>query len=499
MTSPSPDTTPADAPGRQPLSSRNLLLLRVGAAVLLGLLGGWLGMALGGTVHHEVGPLDTSMQVHPTWGGGTVVDIPPLGQLRLATHSGPLGVQATLDGVDLRAARQIVKDPQMLSGMKPRAEHDLRAELEMAVLRALVAGILGAAALSALVIRRVRETLLGAGTAAVAMVASFAVAFATWNPSALAEPRYTGLLTSAPSVVGNAEDIVSNFSVYGDQLSRIVQNVSGLYSVTSNLPLLPPRDDVVRVLHVSDLHLAPQAWDLIRTVVKQYGIDVVVDSGDITDHGTKAEDRYLQEIRNIPAPYVWVRGNHDSLETEAAMKQIPNVVVLDGQVRTVAGLSFLGVGDPSFTPDKTSLTENDPMFVKTAADQLAETAQKAGGVDAVVYHDPAPEQVFDGLASMVMTGHLHYRKTTRGEQGTWMLQEGSTGGSGLRALEPTKPANVEMSVLYVDRATGALRAQDDITLGGLGLASAQINRHVMDAPTGTTELVAPEPRSKGAH
>jgi predicted phosphodiesterase len=490
MTSPT-DTVPAATEDR----STRTRLLRLAAAVVLGLLGGWLGLALGGTVHHDVGPLTTSMQVHPTFGGGTVVDIPPLGQLQLDTHSGPLGVRATLEGVDLQAARQIVHDPQMLTGMKPKAEQDLRAELEMAVLRASVTSVLGAAALSALVIRRVRETLLGAGTAAVAMAASFAVAFSTWNPAALAEPRYTGLLTTAPSVVGNAENIVSNFSVYGDQLARIVQNVSGLYTVTSKLPLLPPQDGLVRVLHVSDLHLAPQAWDLIRTVTKQYGIDVIIDSGDITDHGTQPENRYLQEIRKLPVPYVWVRGNHDSLETERAMKRIPNVVVLDGRVREVAGLRLLGAGDPSFTPDKTSVTNDDSVFVKAEAEQLAATAEKAGDVDAIVYHDPAPQQVFDGLASMVLTGHLHYRRVERGDSGTWMMTEGSTGGSGLRALEPTKPASVEMSVLYVDRSTGALRAYDDIRLGGLGLASAQINRHVVDAPS-STELVAPQPRSR---
>src|SRR5687768_10827672 len=35
-------------------------LIRPLAAVLLGLLGGWIGLALGGTVAHEVGPLTTS-------------------------------------------------------------------------------------------------------------------------------------------------------------------------------------------------------------------------------------------------------------------------------------------------------------------------------------------------------------------------------------------------------------------------------------------------------
>jgi predicted phosphodiesterase len=476
-----------------PARARRAGVLPLLLAAVLGLVGGWLGLALGGTVHHEVGPLTTSMRIHPVWGGGSSVDIPPLGELDLDTHTGPLGLQATLEGVDLAEARQLVRDPEQLAGLKPQAERDLRRAVEMAVLRALLTGTLGAAALAALALRRVRAAVVGAGTAALAMAGSFAVAATSWNPAALAEPHYTGLLTSAPSVVGSAESIVTDFSRYGDELARIVQNVGGIYAVTSNLPLLPPQDDLVRVLHVSDLHLAPQSWDLIRTVAAQYHVDVVVDSGDITDHGSRPENRYLQEIRHLDVPYVWVRGNHDSSVTEAAMRQIPGVVVLDGRVRKVAGLSFLGAGDPSFTPDKSLDPAADAEKVAQVADRLAGTADAAGGVDVMVFHDPAPADTFDGHAPIALFGHLHYRKVTRGDEGTWKMIEGSTGGSGLRALEPETPANIEMSVLYVDRQSGALRAYDDITLGGLGLASAQINRHVVDVPHGTTELVSPEP------
>src|SRR5680860_149271 len=471
---------------------RTRRLQRIGVAVVLGILGGWLGLTLGGTVHHEIGPLATSMRVLPTWGGGTTVDIPPLGQLMLDTHSGPLGIEASLEGVDVEEAQQIMRNPALLDGIQLEAERDLRWELEMALLRSLLTAGLGAGLLSALVLRRVRVAAVAVATASVAMVASFGVALATWNPNALAEPRYTGLLTSAPSIVGSAEDIVNEYSLYGDQLARMVQNIGGLYTVTSALPVLPADSDTVRILHVSDLHLAPNSWDVIRTVVDQYDIDVVVDSGDITDHGSRAENRYLQEIRHIRAPYVWVRGNHDSLSTEAAMRKIPNVVVLDGSVRKVAGLRFLGAGDPTFTPDK-SLSEFAEDAVLNVSARSSATLSTAGGVDVIVYHDPTPIDTFDGATSMALAGHQHYRKVREGDEGTWLMIEGSTGGSGLRALEPEVPADIQLSVLYVDRATAELRAYDDIRLGGLGLASAEINREVVEVPEQTTELVAPEP------
>ena len=492
------------SPSRIPsfLTDRAPRLRGVAAAVVLGLLGGWLGLMLGGTVHKEVGPLTTSMRVLPSPGGSTTVEIPPLGELVLDTHDGPLGVHASLVGVDVEEAREIMKDPELLAGMRDQAEGDLRWELEMAALRSFLAAVLGGAALSLLATRRVRSTLVAGGSAGVAMVAAGAVALATWNPASLAEPRYTGLLASAPSVVGNADRIVNDFSLYGDQLARLVENVTGLYSATSQLPILQADDDVVRVMHVSDLHLAPQAWDIMRTVADKYDVDVIVDSGDITDHGSKPENRYVEEIRHLRAPYVWVRGNHDSVVTERAMRRLKNVVVLDGKVRRVAGLTFLGVGDPTFTPDKSvALSEEaQSQYVSDAAEDLAATAEDEGGVDVAVFHDPAPMEALDGLASVSLSGHLHYRKVRHGDEGTWFMTHGSTGGSGLRALEPKEPSDIELSVLYLERDSGELLAYDDISLGGLGLASAEIKRQVV-AEAKDTEYVAPAPdgSAEGAH
>jgi predicted phosphodiesterase len=396
--------------------------------------------------------------------------------------------------VDTEEAREIMRDPELLAGMREQAEGDLRWALQMAALRSALVGVAGGLALSMLTLRRVRGALLGGASAGVAMLAAGAVAFTTWNPAALAEPRYTGLLASAPNVVGDADRIVNDFSVYGDQLARLVENVSGLYSATSQLPILPADRDVVRVMHVSDLHLAPQAWDIMRTVARNYDVDVIVDSGDITDHGSRPENRYVQEIRHLGVPYLWVRGNHDSVVTERAMRRLKNVVVLDGKVHQVEGLRFLGLGDPTFTPDKSVGLSEEALagYVEDAAEDLAATAEAEGGVDLAVFHDPKPVKVLDGLASVTLSGHNHYRKVERGEEGTWFMRQGSTGGSGLRALEPKEPADIALSVLYLDRSSGELLAYDDISLGGLGLASAEINREVVAESSGT-ELVAPEP------
>ena len=68
----------------------------------------------------------------------------------------------------------------------------------------------------------------------------------------------------------------------------------------------------------------------------------------------------------------------------------------------------------------------------------------------LVFHDPADAATFDGAARTALFGHLHYRRVKQGAQGTWLMVQGSTGGSGLRALEPDPdPA--------ADHAVGAVR------------------------------------------
>jgi predicted phosphodiesterase len=465
----------------------------VAVAAVLGLAGAWLGVVLGGTERTAVGPFDTTMAVRPATTGGTTVAMPPLGDLMLDTHDAPMRLRVEVKGIDAVKARKIASNPARLAGLEERAVAEVRSGVIDLFVRTAVAAVLGAAGVALLVVRKLRAAVVAGVVALGATGAGYYAAWSTWNPTAIQEPRFSGLLSSAPAVVGNARDIVEDFDRYRQQLARLVTNVSRLYSATSTLPVMSQQEDMVRVLHVSDLHIAPQAWDVIASVAHQYDVDVVVDSGDITDHGSAAENRYLEGVRRVGAPYVWVRGNHDSMTTQRAMQKIPGVTVLNGKPVNVAGIRFLGAGDPRFTPDnsRTDLAED---AVAAQAQALADVARRDGNVDSIVYHDPDPAALFDGAARTVLSGHHHMHYNDRLSDRTWRLVEGSTGGSGLRALEPEDPAPINLSVLYLDRKTAELRAWDHLRLGGLGLTSAEINREIVEPEQDpVTELETPTP------
>lgn len=461
--------------------------------------GGWLGLVVLGGISEPVGPINTRMSLHPSWTGDTKVNVSPLGALQLDSHDGPLRLQVDVDTLDPERARTLVKHPERLSGLQDEVTRDVRHSFVQLGVQAGGAVLVGATALGLVVYRRPRRALAAGGLAFVLLLVSGGTAYATWNPKSVLEPRFSGLLSSAPSVVGNARSIVSDFDVYQQELARLVTNMTKLYDAASTLPAYNPDPTTLRVLHVSDIHLNPAAWQIIESIVAEYRIDVIVDTGDLMDHGTPAENGFTSTIPDLGAPYVFVRGNHDSLASQRSVATRRGAYVVDGgRSVTVKGVRIAGIGDPQFTPDRSVAAAGDPA--ERAAGQRLATAirkQNATGdeVDIAVAHNPVAAQEADGTTPLILAGHLHRRDTTVLRQGSRLMIEGSTGGGGLRAVEGDAPQKIMASVLYLDRDTKKLQAWDDITLGGLGLTTAEVSRHL---PEEVKPGTAPSPLSPPA-
>ncbi|MDX3362323.1 MULTISPECIES: metallophosphoesterase [Streptomyces] len=480
-----PARTPAPRTSARPLSlaSRPNPWLQALALAAVVLLGAWLGLLVVGNVRAPVGPMNTTMALRPSLTGGTKINVSPLGALELSTHSAPVRLDVNVDQLDAARAQALVDHPERLSGLQEEVAQDVADDtLDLAV-RSCVAVVSGATALGLVVYRRPRRALAAGGLALALLAACGTSAYATWNPKAVLEPKFSGLLSSAPSLVGSARSIVTEFDVYQQELARLVTNVTKLYDVTSTLPAYRPDPSTIRVLHVSDIHLNPASWKIIASLVKQYDINVIVDSGDTMDHGTAAENGFLDPVADLGAPYVWVRGNHDSATTQDYLGKMKNVRVLDdGRAVTVAGLRFAGIGDPQYTPDRTA--ERGDRAEELAGARLASSLrdQRNAGtpVDVALVHEPSAARETDGEVPLVLSGHLHHEGTEVMKYGTRLRIEGSTGGSGLRAVEGKHPDPIEASVLYFDRDSRRLQAWDAIKLGGLGRTTAEVARHLVD-------------------
>ena len=484
----------ADPPAAPRRRSRRLLL--AAAIVLVAALGGGLGIAVAGATYARIGPVDARLQVQPALMGGVRVRVPPLGTISFATHQGPLHLNASVEQVRPEVARELARDPDGVATLGDRVGSDLHAALVRLAIRTAVVGMLGSLLLGLVAFRSLRRGVLCALLCAGGLTLGGGVTAATWSASSIREPRYTGLLISAPAALGDAESIVANFAQYRRALGQLVGNVVELYDVTSTLPTYRPDGSTIAVLHVSDLHLNPAGIDLVTSLVEPFRIQAVIDTGDLTDHGTAAEAPFVADLRRIPVPYVFIRGNHDSVTTEEQVRALPGATVLDGDVTEVAGLRIAGIADPRFTPDKSTRGGESDDLVKESGTQLAALiAGEARPVDVALVHDPVAAPPLLGSVPLVLAGHRHHREQKR-DEGSLLLVQGSTGGAGLRGLEGEKPTSLECSILYFDAESKQLQAWDEVTLGGLGATSVTVERHLRpkeDVPAPSPSGPVPSP------
>jgi predicted MPP superfamily phosphohydrolase len=280
-------------------------------------------------------------------------------------------------------------------------------------------------------------------------------------------------LAYAPSVLGDLRAAPSRLNRYRAQLVDLLQTATDVQRHLAELPE-PPAPGSVRLVHVSDIHLSPLALPLAKALVDRYAAAAVIDTGDLVDWGTPAEESFAAEIGKLDVPYVYIKGNHDSTGIAAAVTRQPNATVLDGTIAEIAGLRFAGMPDPRFTADKTTGDDHGMPKVAAAAQGFAAVVRDAD-VDIALVHSPAAARPLAGLVPLVLAGDIHRREVRR-LGSTTVLVQGSSGGAGLRGVQQQPPVPLALSVLHIDRATRTLQAVDEITLGGLGRTEVSVVR-----------------------
>ena len=500
QTAPGADPNPSARGGRRRRLVQILLTLAVGAA------GAAIGLLLVPATKVEIGPLSASVHLKPSLNSETAILLPPVGEVLFDTHVAPVRVEARVQGVDIAAAEELLFSDAALAELEATApEAVTSAAARNAVLSAVLAAA-GASLAVGLTFRRVRRTVV-AGASSVAVVgASVAAAGLTFSPQALYQPKFDGLLSQATYVADIGSGTLTDYNSYRETLAEFVGQVSALYIAADSLPVGRNAENLITVLHVSDIHDNPQAYDVIAQLEAQFEVELVIDTGDIVSWGTSYENELISAIGRIDAPYVFVSGNHDGAGASGAVAAQPNGIVLDNEVETIAGLTIAGIGDPRFAADDDSDAggwREGEAAVTASAFKLGDTItahdeqNPEDPVDLALFHDPRLPEGLLGRVPLVLSGHMHTSdvELDREGSGTDWLTVGSTGGalaSGGVApvLEGDDPLDLTARMLYFDSETHELVAYDDIVMGGLGLVSVSIQRTQM--PTEHPELVIPE-------
>ena len=164
--------------------------------------------------------------------------------------------------------------------------------------------------------------------------------------------------------------------------------------------------------------------------------------------------------KDVDVPYVWTRGNHDSMATQNDLKR-NGAIVLDDTSYNQAGVSYWGIGDPTFSPkaDKSVVRLGEKQYKQKWSKEVLVPAlgKLPAQPDVLVVHDP---HMADGLTNkpkLTISGHTHKFKSTvgRNADGTpWaVVTNGSTGGAGLRVLDTGKERPMQACIIWLDKET----------------------------------------------
>jgi predicted MPP superfamily phosphohydrolase len=490
-----PDVDPDElerAPEAPAARERRFRALGLGALVVaVGLVGAWLGMLLLARDTVAMGPF--RVELDAGFGRGeTRLGFPPFGALVADTHLAPFGLSATLNDIGVRRLTDAVNE-QGVDGLAAAVERDARAEVPRLAIRAVIAGATGALLLGVLAFRgRWRRVVASVLVAAVAVLGSELAAAATYDVSAFRQPRYTGSLALAPKLIGPVEQATTKIDDLRAGLEQIVDGTVRAYTSLQSAPL---GGDVIRVLHISDIHASPIGIDFAEDIARGFDVDMVIDTGDLTSFATPVENLIVSKIPEFGRPYVFVRGSHDSIELQAEVGATSNGVVLDGRSVTIAGLTIYGLGDPAFTPAR-GVPVDDEAFAALARSVgpqiLADVRASETLVDVVAVHDDRMGEAVAGSVPLVVSGHYHATRA-RVTDGTLYLRVGTTGGSGAGIFRDLDiPLNAE--VLYFSRGPDPELLAYDVVEQDASTGSLSVQRHTIAQEFGDLE---PSPSPTG--
>lgn len=458
------------------------LPVRVGLSLVVAVVVGLVAFGAFANHAYQVGPARVVAEVAPVLRGGTDVTVPPFGTISAPTHSAPLRLRLTLAEVDLPALQELA-----LAGVPDtELQEQLRDEALGGARRAVWEGLLAAALAAGFVGWSLRHRWrMVAASALLGVLAPGLLlgwALSAHDLDAFRTPSYRGAVAYAPSLIELVQRRGDRVDDLQRQIEKLVRDLNGYYRAPQSFAAGGALPDTVRVLHVSDIHLDPVGLTLTREIADEFDVAFIVDTGDINHYGSDVEASVAASKVPTGWPYVFVPGNHDSPAISAALDALPHVTVLDETSTVEAGIRIFGVADPA---SRATGFEPDPEAMRAESRVIAARLQLRirSGEDTptvVAMHNPGMAAPFAGVVPLVLVGHTHTPDLSQLD-GTWFLDNGTTGGIHFSDLRPDPHIPHTASVLYFTAdMPRQLVAIDQVEVYGI-TGQSSLRRTVIDS------------------
>lgn len=414
---------------------------------------------------YRVAGTTVEARVFPAGRGTTVLKLPPLGEIEAGTHLPPVGISVSLEKVSVSQVKLLTDSGFSQESLLRRAENDLVVLVRRFIVRLLLLGVAGGL-LAALILpgRNVKRAFLAAAVGIV-VVALPTVAIARhYRFEAWRQPRYSGMLTAAPWLIDTVEEKLDDFDVFRDEMRRLANNVYTFYAKVDNWEAVDLGSGKLRVLHVGDIHNNPVAFDIMREIVRDFQVDIVVDTGDLTDLGTPMESGPAKKIGALGVPYVFVPGNHDSPSVLEALRRNDNVVIADDRVVKVEGVRILGLNEPA-----AEVMSAEPTDAARMASLSRDAARRYRTLSSepllTAAHSIKRAEGLVGETPVLLVGHTH-RPSLMIHNGTVIADVGTSGAAGIRNFEVDDDLPYSFKLLHFDRRSRQLKAVDSLAIAG---------------------------------
>jgi Icc-related predicted phosphoesterase len=445
---------------------------------LIGVLGALALVSLLSRQQITVYALDLTLSMQIFDRGYTVIDFPPLGSIRAQTHSLPLLFRISLNNINLQRLSELVgEEPGLLL---EQIQITLRSQISRFLIRVLAISFVGGFASGFAFSRDLRKSLQAGLAGLLLFSVLIGAAVATYDETAFIAPEFEGVVEAAPWLMGVAEEALTAFEDLDKTMQVITSNLFTLFESLNFLRPLGTIDGDLKVLHVSDIHNNPIAISLIAQMVSSFGIDLVIDTGDITDYGTPIEAELTSAINDLGIPYLFIPGNHDSPAVINSFGQLENVHILLEDVLYLEDLDLqvAGIADPA-SVDSAMTVRSRNEYREYGHRLLALVAEQPRVPDIIAFHHVYIAEMLTDLPSVLLHGHSH-RAGISSYGKAFLIDAGSTGGAGVRGLMTREEMPYSMIVLHFSRVADSWQpvAGDIIKVNNIN-AGFILERHLL--------------------
>ena len=381
--------------------------------------------------------LETYIKLNMRKSGQTVIHIPPLGRVNASTHYLPMDLHFSLKNIQLEKFAELVEENPALTTSIPVLMTD---EIKINMLKYTVFLLLLSFCVGigcALLWRRQRVNIkeaLSLGSVNVLVLSILLIfTYFTYDAEAFSRAEYEGMVEATPLVMGVLEEGHKLVGDLGVQFGSVVNSVALLQQEIESSEVSAENNNSLSLLHVSDIHNNPAAFNLIRRVLDTHTVDLIIDTGDLVDFGTALEMKLMGDaLQSLPVPYVFVPGNHESPIAVDQLKSVPNVTVLEEGMLEIKGLRIAAIADPSAYYSTSAVADEETLAAY--AIKLQEIVLSNKDIDVIAAHNPQLFRFLRNDGNLLLGGHMHRSAVSVGDN-YLEINAGSSGASGIRGLQ----------------------------------------------------------------